>query len=89
MFSYDFKSYCLDMPLFKSDVNWYYVSKIQLLDFYSHIHNDRVSEDNTESEKKKKRKTKLYKIISKKWKGKDEHHIVFVPGVLTVHFLEQ
>lgn len=54
MFSYDFKSYCSGMPLFKSDVNWYYVSKIQLLDFYSHIHNYRVSEDNTESEKMKK-----------------------------------
>lgn len=59
MFSYDFKSYCSGMPLFKSDVNWYYVSKIQLLDFYSHIHNYRVSEDNTESEKNETNSIKL------------------------------
>ena len=59
------------MLLFKSDKNWDYVTKIQLHDFYLHIHNYRVSENNTESEKK------LHKILSKT-RGRKKEHILFM-----------
>lgn len=58
MLAYGFKSYCLGMLLFKSDINWDYVNKITLLDFYLHIHDYRVWEGNTESEKQNKIKQK-------------------------------
>lgn len=50
VFPCDFKSYCLGMLLLKLDRNWDYVDKIEFGDFYLHIHNYRVSENNTGSE---------------------------------------
>lgn len=38
----DFKSYFLDMLLFKLDIKWDYVNKIQLLNFYLYIHDCRI-----------------------------------------------
>lgn len=91
MLHYSFKSYCVSMLLFKSDINWDYVNKIQLWIF---IYTCMIAEfERIMLSQKTKQNKNIHKIVSKKEERKRRKphfilgHIMCQVYWLTIFFL--